>query len=230
MAVSGGSYGGGESWLQASQADWTYPHSVLPALPVLHLRVAVPKYPWTDLAYSLAPNGHGGGPGGGDLYESSQGQPTSGVGNPIGVVKQSYAGALSAKGSATGTFEMGTTTTPSSEGPINIAAWFARLVSIGDPYELPNGQDSDPIVAQVRRGLTDYRGAYYQLPDWQAQVGHREVAVFSSPAGQTTCTRRWSPSASSKSSFGWTRTGLSRSELPTSGIRARRTGPKTGSC
>ena len=179
VAVSGGSYGGGESWLQASQADWTYPHSVLPALPVLHLRVAVPKYPWTDLAYTLAPSGHGGGPSGSDLYESAQGQPTSGVGNPIGVVKQSYAGALSANGSATGTFEMGTTATPSSEGPISIAAWFARLVSVGDPYELPNGQDSDPIVAQVRRGLTVYGGAYYQLPDWQAQVGHREVAVFS---------------------------------------------------
>ena len=33
-----------------------------PTLPVLDLQVAIPKYPWTDVAYALAPNGHGGGP------------------------------------------------------------------------------------------------------------------------------------------------------------------------
>ena len=68
VAVSGGSYGGGESWTQASQSRWTFPREHDPEpdpeknLPVLDLQVAVPKYPWTDLAYSLAPNGHGGGP------------------------------------------------------------------------------------------------------------------------------------------------------------------------
>src|SRR3954454_13243911 len=60
VAVTGVSYGGGESWLQASQARWTFPHERDPGLPVLDLQVAVPKYPWTDLAYSLAPNGHPG--------------------------------------------------------------------------------------------------------------------------------------------------------------------------
>ena len=179
VAVSGGSYGGGESWLLASQADWNFPHSVLPALPVLKLQVAVPKYPWTDLSYSLAPNGHGGGPGGTDLYESAQGQPTTGLGNPIGVVKESFAAALFAKGNASGAFEAGTTSTPSTEGPINILAWFNRLATIGDPYELPSGQDADPVVAQARRGLTLFRGSYYQLAAWQAQVHRREVSIFS---------------------------------------------------
>jgi dienelactone hydrolase len=60
VAVTGGSYGGGESWTQASQAQWTFPHEQDSDLPVLQLQVAVPKYPWTDLAYSLAPNGHPG--------------------------------------------------------------------------------------------------------------------------------------------------------------------------
>ncbi|HEV7665526.1 MAG TPA: acetylxylan esterase [Chloroflexota bacterium] len=179
VAVSGGSYGGGESWLLASQAEWTYPHAVLAALPVLHLQVAIPKYPWTDLSYSLAPNGHGGGPSGTDLYESAQGQPTTGLGNPIGVVKQSYADALFAKGNTSGTFEVGTTVTPSSEGPINIQAWFTRLVTVGDPYEGLNGKDADPIVAQARRGLTLYRSSYYQLADWRRQAHRRQVAVFS---------------------------------------------------
>src|SRR5947209_7895398 len=63
VAVTGGSYGGGESWMQASQAHWTFPNSQDSSLPVLDLQVASRKYPWTDLAYSLAPNGHGGGPG-----------------------------------------------------------------------------------------------------------------------------------------------------------------------
>jgi dienelactone hydrolase len=167
IAVSGGSYGGGESWLLASQAEWTFPHSVLPALPVLSLQVAVPKYPWTDLAYSLLPNGHG------DPYTSAQ------VGNPIGVDKLSYTNALFAIGNSTGMFEAGTTTTPSTEGPINLLSWFSRIVDVGEPYETPSGQDADSIVTQVRRGLTVFRGSYYQSADWQRQVGRREVAVFS---------------------------------------------------
>src|SRR3954465_1969615 len=86
IAVTGGSYGGIESWLQASQATWTFPHDFTDGeLPILKLQVAVPKYPSPDLAYSLAPNGHGGGPALNDLYESSQGHPDSdiGEGNPV---------------------------------------------------------------------------------------------------------------------------------------------------
>ena len=182
VAVTGGSYGGGEGWLQASQADWTFPSSVDGSLVVPHLQVAVPKYPWTDLAYGLAPNGHGGGPTGTDIYESAQGRPApnnTGEGNPMGVVKDSYAHGLFALGAATGVFEEGQTTTPSEEGPINIPSWFVRIVDQGDPYSTPTGQDLDPIVKQVRRGLTRFRGAYYQPESWQAQVGQREVAIFS---------------------------------------------------
>jgi len=164
VAVSGGSYGGGESWLQAAQPVWNFPHRVQPLLPVLQLQVAVPKYPWTDLSYSLAPNGHPG---------------LRSRGNPIGAPKQSFAAALFALGSARGTFEVGTTTTPSQEGPINIPLWNARINGTGDPYETPTGQDIDPLVAQVRRGLETFRSAFYQTAGWQAQVGQREVAVFS---------------------------------------------------
>ena len=54
VAVSGGSYGGGESWLQAADPVWDDFTS-----PPLRLQVAVPKYPWTDLGFALAPNGRG---------------------------------------------------------------------------------------------------------------------------------------------------------------------------
>ena len=78
IAVTGTSYGGGESWTQASQGPhWTWPQRFDPTLPALELQVAVPHWPWTDLSYALSPNGHGGGPSGKDIYESSQGQPNS---------------------------------------------------------------------------------------------------------------------------------------------------------
>lgn len=83
VAVSGGSYGGGESWTQASQAQWTFPHEHDSTLPILQLQVAVPKYPWTDLSYSLAPNGH---PGPWSLESASQAnqQPPGTVTPPAG--------------------------------------------------------------------------------------------------------------------------------------------------
>jgi dienelactone hydrolase len=182
VAVTGGSYGGIESWLQASQARWTFPSSQDPSLPVLSLQVAVPKYPSTDIAYSLAPNGRGGGPDLSDLYESSQGRPDSdtGDGNPIGVTKESYINGLFALGQTKGMFEPGTSNDPpfpctygDCEGQHSIPAWRARSAA-GDPTP-----DSDPIIRQIRRGLTEFRGAYYQDEGWQQQAAGRKVAVFS---------------------------------------------------
>ena len=54
--MTGGSYGGIESWLQAEPGHLDVPaRASTRQLPVLSLQVAVPKYPSTDLAYSLAP-------------------------------------------------------------------------------------------------------------------------------------------------------------------------------
>jgi dienelactone hydrolase len=182
IAVTGGSYGGIESWLQASQASWTFPHSQDASLPVLSLQVAVAKYPSTDLAYALAPNGHGGGPGLDDLYESSQGRPDSdtGDGNPIGVPKLSYVTGLFALGETKGVFEAGTSTDApfpctygDCEGIININSWKART-DAGDP-----NTPEDAVIRQIRRGLTEFRGAYYQDEGWAQQTNGRKVAVFS---------------------------------------------------
>jgi dienelactone hydrolase len=182
IAVTGGSYGGIESWLQASQATWTFPHEHTDGeLPVLKLQVAVPKYPSTDLAYALAPNGHGGGPALNDLYESSQGHPDDdkGDGNPIGVPKESYVTGLFALGETKGLFEKGTSTDTlpctygDCEGTVNIEAWKART-DAGDPTS-----PEDPVIRQIRRGLTEFRGAYYQDEGWSQQENGRKVAVFS---------------------------------------------------
>jgi hypothetical protein len=191
IAVSGGSYGGGESWLQASQGDWTFPHdrtaSDSEPLPVLRLQVAVPKYPWTDLAYSLAPNGHPGfgpddRPAADPLYESSQCAAGDDVcpvgnGNPAGVVKYSYVNGFYGLGNSEGTFEEGAAPGP-EEGPFSTSAWYGRLVppAPGEPYDVPG----DPLAQQIRRGLTEFRGAYNQYEGWRAQADSgREVAVFS---------------------------------------------------
>ena len=161
VAVSGGSYGGGESWLQAADPVWDDFTS-----PPLRLRVAVPKYPWTDLGFSLAPNGRG-----------SLGDPTSptGDGFPIGTAKASYNTGLFARGMQQGTFEEGTRTTPTTEGPINVPLWNSDLVLKGDPYS----PEADPIVREARRGLTEFRSAYYQDEQWAAQADDPQTAIFS---------------------------------------------------
>jgi hypothetical protein len=175
VVVSGNSYGGGETWMQAAEADWTFPHRLVPALPVLHLRVAVPKYAWTDLAYGLAPGGHGPSP-----YDSSTGRPDSpdGSGYPIGAVKETYVNGFYALGTAGGAFEAGTRTSAPEEGPISVPAWRLRLADTADPYDAAGVED--PVVRQARRGLTVFRGAYYQSAAWRAQARKRdEVAVLS---------------------------------------------------
>jgi predicted acyl esterase len=180
VAVTGGSYGGGESWLQASQATWSFPQSVDASLPVLQLQVSVPKYPWTDIGYSFLPNGHGGGPSGQDIYESAFGRPPNefGIGNPLGTLKLSWLVLFTQfiAPSRGGVFEQGTTVTPSEEGPQNLQTQFNRLLA-GDPYDVAGLED--PVVAQYRRGATRFRSAYYQLSNWQAQTTRREVAIFS---------------------------------------------------
>ncbi|MFN2518909.1 MAG: alpha/beta hydrolase family protein [Jatrophihabitantaceae bacterium] len=180
VAVSGGSYGGGESWLQAAEPTWTFPRSVNPTLPVLQLQVAIPKYGWTDLAYSLVPNGHPGYLPGDPAYSSSQGATDAhGVGNPIGVAKANYIAGLYALGTTTGTFEEGTSPTPVKQPPCTapetFTTWLGR-VSAGEPYDAA-GVD-DPVIAQLRQDFSDCHSAYYQ-PGWRAQqlAGH-ETAVF----------------------------------------------------
>ena len=207
IAVSGGSYGGGESWLQASQPDWTFPYEQTKndpdqnSLPPLQLQVAIPKYPWTDLAYSLAPNGHGGGPSGDDIYESSQGTPDSDPrdvsfgtpkANPFGVGKASFVEGLFGSGLAGRVrFEQGEAPGSPDQGECayNTTAWHNRAAA-GDPYDatlppppppcLPAGSPpafgggpvpDDDVYRQIRRGLTKLRSAYYQDEGWFAQCG-----------------------------------------------------------
>jgi hypothetical protein len=170
------------------------------ALPVLELQVAVPKYPWRDVAYSLAPNGHPGGvsadqsslpPGYRDVdqtladdpcYSSSQGDPNSdtGSGNPFGVVKESYTGLFLGYGhgvsNGTGFQVEDPCDTPPAPASVDSWAGFADVV--GEPYD--NAGVETPLAMQVRHALTECRSSYYQDKGWKAEAtGPRRVAIFS---------------------------------------------------
>jgi hypothetical protein len=174
VIVTGRAPGGAESWLLASQRTWRFPHQRDRSLPLLRLRAALPRAGWTDASYGLAPSGHAGGRNGGDILEAATGRPGSdvGAGGPLGAVKQSYVGLIVADLSRNGAvLEDGTTQTPSEEGRVNVHAWLARGLS-ADPYE-------DPLAAQARRGLTEFRSAYYQDERWSSQRRGRKVPIFS---------------------------------------------------
>jgi prolyl oligopeptidase family protein/X-Pro dipeptidyl-peptidase-like protein len=56
VVITGGSYGGGLSWLALTDPLWSCGTTGRPKLQ-LRLAAAAPRYAWTDLLYSLVPNG-----------------------------------------------------------------------------------------------------------------------------------------------------------------------------
>ena len=161
IAVTGNSYGGGESWLQASQARWDFPaRATGGALPVLELQVAVPKYGWTDLGHSLAPNGRA---------STGRSESDTGEGFPLGTPKQSY---------LEGFYALGQTQPFGFDPAVN--AWHARIQV--DPYDVAGVED--PVIRDLRAGLTEARSAYYQDEGFAAQRRARKVAIFA-PQGWT---------------------------------------------
>jgi acetyl esterase/lipase len=159
VAVTGGSYGGGQSLLLAMQGDqvstvpdpnnpatydqatltaWTSPTGHL----AMHLVAAVPKYPWSDLVDSLLPNGRAS-----DGVLLPDGDRLS----PVGVEKQSYVSYFYYSGNAPNGYYC---PQPCLDPSANITAWFAR-VNAGEPY-------ADPLVASAIDQLKTWKSAYYQ--------------------------------------------------------------------
>lgn len=162
IAVTGGSYGGGQSLLlamqgdkvaavpdptdpatfdQASLVDWTSPVHHTP----MHLAVAVPKYPWSDLIDSLLPNGRA---SDGVILADRDRL------NPVGIEKQSYVSFLYGLGLPPNGFYC---PQPCSDPTADLTAWFA-LVNQGEPY-LPAAQ---PQLSFALNQLKTWRSPYYQ--------------------------------------------------------------------
>jgi predicted acyl esterase len=171
LASTGGSYGGGQSWLLATSMPWESPDGR-----ALQLSAAVPKYPWTSLINALIPNGRASD----DIDQSRSHE------EPFGVMKLSYVSGLYAAGQPPvghGRYNGPPHPNDPTETHSRLHEQYARTVA-GEPY------DPDPTVDAF---VAEYRQkSAYHAEDYFAAVaaestktgsddipGFNEVPVFS---------------------------------------------------
>jgi acetyl esterase/lipase len=153
VGVTGISYGGGQSVQLAVLRDrvrmpdgryvpWVSPVKGLP----MRIAAAAPVIPWSDLAYSLVPNGR--------TLDYTVAGPTEGI-DPIGVLKSSFVAGLFASGQAAGYYA------PIGVDPsADLTTWFARF-NAGEPY------DGDPVVEGIVNEIASNHSGYYLDMDRQ---------------------------------------------------------------
>jgi dienelactone hydrolase len=151
IGATGASYGGGLSLALASLKDrvmmpsgqlvpWTSPSLHIP----MQVAAAVPIVPWSDLVYSLTPNG-----GTLDYVADSP------YGGRIGIEKQSLVGGLYLSGSGTGKYcGVAPLPSPCPDPEADLTAWKTRL-DAGEPF------DGDPLVSSIFNEITTHHSAYY---------------------------------------------------------------------
>jgi hypothetical protein len=146
VVATGGSYGGGWTWMAYTDPTWKSP-----AGKDLKLVAAAPKYGWTDLIYSLVPNGRH---FDGRLPETNPDLAQE----PFGLPKTSINAGLFLSG-ATGTPNTSGQIPSHSTFPQSIFESFVCLAS-GDPFE-----NNPTCTGGVERELPVFyedRSAYYQ--------------------------------------------------------------------
>jgi predicted acyl esterase len=152
IGAAGGSYGGGMSMALAALRDrvmlpdgsiapWTSPGGLS-----MSIAAAAPEIPWTDLAYSLTPNGH--------TLDYVADAPYLKRGR-IGVMKQSFVAGLYATGLATSNYAP-----PGTDADADLTTWFAAI-NAGEPY------DQSPLSADIVDETTTHHSSYY--------IDHSEV-------------------------------------------------------
>jgi predicted acyl esterase len=144
IGVTGASYGGGQSMILAAlkdrvmQPDGTLVPWKSPGGLDMAIAAAAPLIPWSDLAYSLTPNGRNLD----YLVENPYGRRG-------GVQKQSWNATLYSVGLSTGFYSP-----PGIDFASDIQSWNAR-VSAGEPY------DDDPMLEAILAEITRHHSAYY---------------------------------------------------------------------
>jgi dienelactone hydrolase len=145
IGATGESYGGGVSLELATlkdrvmNADGRLGPWMSPAGVPLHIAAAAPVIPWSDLTYSLMPNGR----------TLDYGPPNDLA--PIGVEKQSFVTGLYAEGSANGYYAP-----PQTNSQADLTTWYAAL-NAGEPY------DGNPEDEAIATQIAQYHSPFYVL-------------------------------------------------------------------
>ncbi len=149
IGVTGESYGGGVSLELATLKDRVYDAATnslvpwkSPAGTPLSITAAAPVIPWSDLVYSLLPNGR--------TLDYQLTSPTADL-SPIGVEKQSFVSGLFALGQATGYYAP-----PGTNSQADLTTWFA-FFNAGEPYE------ANPQAPAIENQIAQYHSPYYLL-------------------------------------------------------------------
>jgi predicted acyl esterase len=147
IGATGVSYGGGMSMALATLRNRTMlPDGTLvpwesPAGKAMELAAAVPQWPWTDLAYSLMPNGSTL-----DFVADSPYKGPDGSGR-IGIEKASYVTGLYGTGLASSNYSP-------TDKEADLNGWYA-LINSGEPYE------AKPQTQEILDRITSYHSSYY---------------------------------------------------------------------
>jgi Acetyl xylan esterase (AXE1) len=148
IGVTGGSYGGGISMALAAlkdrkmieAGDGTLIPWVSDGGKAMRIAAAQPDIPWTDLAYSLQPNGH--------TLDYVVDSPYMARGR-IGVMKQSFVAGLYATGQATSNYAP-----PGTDPDADLTQWYASI-NAGEPY------DQNPLSEDIVDEITTHHSSYY---------------------------------------------------------------------
>jgi dienelactone hydrolase len=148
LGATGESYGGGLSLELASlknrimNADGTLSPWTSPNGTPLSITAAAPVIPWSDLAYSLVPNGR--------TLDYQVTSPTADL-SPIGVEKQSFVSGLYADGNTSGYYAP-----PGTNSQADLTSWYTAL-NAGEPY------DGNPTDEAIIQQIAQYHSPYYLL-------------------------------------------------------------------
>ena len=143
VAVAGASYGGGHSWLALVN-----PTFATPKKNTVRIRAVIPIAPWSDLLYSLLPNG----------------RPNNSL-DGLGGLKLSYVNGLYGSGIREDP------TRPYPNYPDYLIAWHAYLNATE-----PNL--ADPTWQSIANGLTLGRSIWWQQAFWDAVRAGLRVPIF----------------------------------------------------
>jgi hypothetical protein len=148
IGVTGESYGGGVSLELATLKDrvmstngalipWVSPDGT-----ALSITAAAPVIPWSDLVYSLLPNGR--------TLDYDVTAPTTDL-SPIGVDKESFVDGLYGEGNENGYYAP-----PGTNSQADLTSWYGDI-NAGEPYD---GNSSDEDLATQ---IAQYHSPYYLL-------------------------------------------------------------------